>query len=225
MELRDRFGQLQKETFEAVSDAAQAGLTEVISRLARIAKECEAAIHVLDNLEVDLTRLRADVHQSLKDGAPGNEVSVERQIADPDYVSSPRVRARDARRQWILRMRTEASLELRQTAEVKFRTPLGKKVGIPYASEREEAPDRWFLGLPDEPFDIVVLLCATDSGELLDFTLPPEFVSQIWRSLSRDTRKHVKFHVARNGVNYGLHLGGGVSRQINQFRGQLAPLR
>jgi len=89
-------------------------------------------------------------------------------------------------------------------------------VGIPYASELEIRPDSWFLGLADEPFEFVVLLCETSSGQMLDFPLAPEFVKGIWSALSRSNGQ-VKFHVLRTGATYELRIPGGQLVPITQY--------
>jgi hypothetical protein len=100
----------------------------------------------------------------------------------------------------------------------RYRTPSGIEVGIAYASELKGKPDAWFLGLADERFDAVVLLCETESGQTLDFVLPPKFVAEIWSPalLSRNN-KQVKFHVFKRGSTYELQLRGGKMMPISQY--------
>ena len=88
---------------------------------------------------------------------------------------------------------------------------------MPYATELADLPDRWWLGLPDEHFDFIVLLCQTDSGERLDFVFPSDFVSEVWGSLSRDSKRHVKLNVFRSGVDYELRLKDGAGKKIRRF--------
>jgi hypothetical protein len=93
----------------------------------------------------------------------------------------------------------------------KFKTKSSRIVGVPYAREQS---DKWFLGLAEGEYDIVVLLCETESKEILDFILPPILVKKIWNVLTRSGGQ-VKFHVEKNGQNYMMRLPGGTVEPIN----------
>jgi hypothetical protein len=73
-----------------------------------------------------------------------------------------------------------------------------KTIGIPYASELRR-PNWWWLGIKERT-DFIVLLCKPHSGDLLDFVFPPDFIAQIWDSLSQDgVGNQFKFHVHKCG--------------------------
>jgi hypothetical protein len=93
-----------------------------------------------------------------------------------------------------------------------YKTHSGKIVGLPYARELpQKGPGRWFLGLPQQHFDFVVLLCETSQGELLDFVFPPDFVGEIWDSLSSAERGQgdVKFEAIRQPQDDKLAMKNG----------------
>ena len=77
------------------------------------------------------------------------------------------------------------------------------------------------MGLPDQHFDFVILLCQMDAATVFDFVFPVAFVSEIWDSLSRQYQRsecQVKFDVQRRGDDYGLTMTKGrVSEQIQRF--------
>ncbi len=108
-----------------------------------------------------------------------------------------------------------------------YKTQSGKIVGLPYARELpQKGPDRWFLGLPPQHFDFVVLLCETDKGELLDFVLPPDFVAEIWGSLSsaEQGKGDVKFEVLRQPQDDKLAMKNGRLKPVRRFLGRAEPL-
>jgi len=80
------------------------------------------------------------------------------------------------------------------------------------------------MGLPDQHFDFVVLLCQIDPARTLDFVFPATFVSEIWHSLSRQYQGNecqVKFDVRRRPNGYELTMPKGhPSKQIRPFLGQ-----
>ena len=48
-----------------------------------------------------------------------------------------------------------------------------------FANERPEAENKWFLGLPDEPTDVAVLLCKYFAGQRHDIVLPIETIASL----------------------------------------------
>jgi hypothetical protein len=104
-----------------------------------------------------------------------------------------------------------------------FKTLSGKRVGIAYASE--VLANKWWMGLPDEQFDIVILLCQTSSGETLDFVLPPNFVTRVWSRLTfSKAQRQREWHVVRSGPNYELDPKKALG-EITSYISRLDPLR
>ena len=221
MPVDNPFSRFRAEAFQRIGGAARAGKVEEVTRLAAIVKDCDAATALLHRLETEQQRISTALasQAQLSEKQSMSVAAVPSKYAMSPEIS-PRARAKDFRMKWI----ASAGLDLRRKGEVIFETVSGKKVGIPYARELEDHPDLWFLGLPDEDFDLVVLLCEAAHGEVLDFVLPTEFVRTIWRSLARDGNQHVKFHLTRTGENYALRLRGSILKEITGFLGRTSSL-
>ncbi|MCK4716198.1 MAG: hypothetical protein KAT54_05280 [Candidatus Marinimicrobia bacterium] len=65
-------------------------------------------------------------------------------------------------------------------------------IGIAYASERQKR--HWFLGLPKEEYDCIVLLCKHDKN-IARFIFDKHFVIKHFNNLSEDNKGQVKFNV------------------------------
>jgi hypothetical protein len=76
------------------------------------------------------------------------------------------------------------------------------------------------MGLPDERYDVVILLCATSSGETLDIVLPPNFVNRVWGGFSVSEKGQREWHVKRSGPNYELDP----KKQLGQIKPYLSRL-
>lgn len=223
MEITSKLKRLHDETLASIGRAAGRGITDEVIRLGRVAEQCRTALKKLQDLEAEVAAIEARLREAPGTGTNSLEgaPSVESSASVPGKLS-PRARAKQGRSAFLGKLRSQG-IQLRQLDELVFQTTSGKKVGMPYATELEDLPDRWFLGLPDERFDIVVLLCQDGSG-LHEFVFPSGFVSQIWHSLSRGkhgVKRGVKFNILRNGPNFELRLIGGVLKQINQFLGKV----
>jgi hypothetical protein len=113
----------------------------------------------------------------------------------------------------------------RATRRVEFQIGSGKIVGMPYAEEKLSRPNRWFLGLPDRHFDLVILLCESSDGKLLDFVLPSEFVSEIWDTLPLQySNTQRKFEVRMRETEYELRVNGRAAHRIRCFLENVAVL-
>jgi hypothetical protein len=82
------------------------------------------------------------------------------------------------------------------------------------------------MGLPNERYDVIVLLCKTSLGEILDFILPPDFVNRVWGrlTLSKKQSEQREWHVVRSGPNYEMEPKKKLG-QITMFLSRRDPLR
>jgi hypothetical protein len=98
-----------------------------------------------------------------------------------------------------------------------YQNEQGSRIGISFANERPEG-DKWWMGLPDEHYDVIVLLCRQSDGAILDFLLPQEFLGPHWKLFSRGGPDQVEFHLERKGSNFMLRVPGRQFQSINRFQ-------
>lgn len=92
------------------------------------------------------------------------------------------------------------------------------------ANELAERPGKWFLGLPDESTDVVVLLCRALDRSMHDLVLPLADLGDLWERLSR-SRGEVKFHVEQKGREFYLAVPRGESLVVTKYKANYLPLR
>jgi hypothetical protein len=222
MNYREKLVQLRTHAFRRTEEAAKKGNTAEVNRFGRMPKECEDAMELLENLESQIARIEADLRRTElqpRPDAPSVTNGVLHGSIRAKSTTSPRQKANQVRTKYVIDLSKNLDIQLQRRSEVIYQTQSGKTVAIPYATELTNLPDRWWLGLPDEHFHFIVLLCETRSDELLDFVLPSHFVSEIWNSLSRDSKLHVKLNVFRAGADFDLRLKDGVTKKIRRFLG------
>lgn len=209
----DVLGEIRLRLDKALED----GNFDEIVRLGRIAKDWEGLMgqerQILERKNGLLAALRRSDTQ--EHDRPENHKERE--------VISPQQRGNSARAAFVKHLASE-SITLSKVAAKRYRTHSGLEVGIAYARELSVKPDFWFLGLADEHFDFVVLLCETASGQTLEFVIPPQVVKEIWSLLSRSPGQ-VKFHVSRSGPTYELRIPGGSMRPINEYLGNKSVIK
>ncbi len=197
------------------------GKFDEIVRLGRIAKDWEGLSvqekQILERKNGLLAALRrSDVQEQ---GSPESHEEPQRERE----AISPQQRGNSARTAFVKRL-ASVNVSLTKVAAKRYRTRSGLEVGIAYARELSAKPDFWFLGLADEHFDLVVLLCETASSQTLEFVLPPQVVKEIWSILSRSPGQ-VKFHVSKSGPTYELRIPGGSMRPINEYLGNKSVIK
>ena len=222
MDLQERLSKLRTLAFQKIADSAKKGATNEVNKLGLIPKECERLMEMVRSIESQTATIESDLAQATTRQRGGRVASTNGQTTNSDYDhgnGSPRHKAKTIRMKYVNDLTEKSGIRLQRKTEVVYETASGKKVALPYATELTNLPDRWWLGLPDEHFDFVVLLCETNSGQLLDFVFPSHFVEEIWRLLSRDHKSHVKFNIFRGGSDYELRLRDGGAQKIRRFLG------
>ena len=127
--------------------------------------------------------------------------------------SSKQQRAEKIRTEYVKTL-GEKGIQLRPTtSQVIFLTETNKVVGIPSASETARGREGgWWMGLPNEYFDFIILLCQRKNDAPLDFVLPRSFFEVLWKDdlywQYQSSSWHVKFDVWRHEDDYQLKLKG-----------------
>ncbi len=122
------------------------------------------------------------------------------------------------------------AIQLDQVESVWAKTPTGLWVAIPFSTERR--PDRWFLGLPERDLlermhnggAVVVLLCQSKSGPILDFVIPPQKIKEIVPKLSKSAGQ-LKFNLKKVGQRYLLVMPGISPVDVSDYKGKVSILR
>ncbi len=187
-------------------EAMASGSYKEVQRLARIAEE----LNILEAKEKEIAQSRANLLSLLTTPL---EIETDEEI-------SARERGNKVREHFVCGILANKKIQLQRISSKKYRTLDNRLVGITYAKELDVRPSFWFLGLSDERLDYIILLCESsesNGAEIAALVLPPEFVQQIWKDLSR-SKGQVKFHVARTGyASFELSLPGSRRLNISQY--------
>jgi len=207
MDARARLTRLKDETLQAIGTAADAGSSDQILKLGGTLSDVEGLIRQYDQIE---TRLLALENGSTARSA---EPTAEPDDPHPQRVETARRRG-ERRRVEFLESLKARGIELRRQRGTIFKTASGNRVGIAFATEVN--PDRWFLGLQEDAFDLAVLLCETRGEHVRAVSLPATFFQQYGSTLSR-SRGQVKFNVTREGTHFFVSVPGIGSIGADQY--------
>jgi hypothetical protein len=208
------FDDLRDRAFQKMDAARKSGQVDEIIRYARIVQDIDAVIH---SSQTTLARVSELLSSDKRTGGAPEEIDGP---AQNSTALSRKARGTHRREGYARRLRSQG-VHLGKMRGAKYQTSSGRIVGIGYASEVQ--PDKWFMGLPDEPYDILILLCETSSGELLDFILPTEFVGGIWRRFTVSAKQR-KIHIQRHGDVYELEPKKGLG-PINEYLSRIEILK
>jgi len=216
----EKLAEVQASLLDEVVRAAQDGNVDAVEQLGRRAKECAALQEQAKDLKMQITRF---VEYSKERGL--GDHNVEATSNNGTVVSMPisaKREGKEAREQWVGE-RAAGGVQLTGHGK-RYQTVQAATVGIAFANELEGKPDKWFLGLRDEPTDVGVLLCKDQNGSVVDLVLPVNEIRAQWSSLSTSGGQ-IKFNIRREAGRFVLLIPGGRQVDVTQYRSSYGPLR
>lgn len=224
MDLISHLTGLKKKTMQKITEAAAATDTKQITFYGALANRIDQDERLVSEV---MTRAN-EYEKQLADPAATSLLSSILDEIKGSRSDSRKVRSNSGRedgaskRQAFIDAGIGRGYHLLPRGKTTFQTNKGHRLAIPFANEQR--PDRWFLGISDEMYDVVVLLCQETDGELFDFVIPREFLEKFWRTLSRSGGQ-VKLNVSRSGKSWFLLIPGDEPQVIDTFLGNYGPLR
>ena len=229
MELTSQLTSLKKKAMKKIGEAAEEHDTSRIRILSELADKVEEDMTHLAAIEERVNSYEKELARSTHlPSSPSKLKELLKDITENiKTVGSSRSQRKkmgqDARNRFV-ELGPKVGFRLIPLGGKTYRTASGKKVGITFANELEGKPDRWWLGIKDDHYDVVVLLCNQESGKMLHFALPYEYIEKIWPSLSRSAGE-VKFNVIREGETYSLLVPPQRRESISMFLSKYGPLK
>lgn len=224
MELATTLTGLKKKVMRKIADAAGAHDTKRVTSYSALANRIEDDERVLAEVMRRINVYEKEIAE------PTNAASL-REILDEIKTAKSRTRKDKSSmgkeegsitRNAFLDAGIDRGYRLIPRGKTVFETNKGHRVAIPFANEQR--PDRWFLGISDEKYDAVVLLCQEKEGSLFDFVIPRDFLEKFWKAFSRSGGQ-VKLNVSRNGKAWCLVVPGHETQAVGSFLGAYGPLR
>ena len=125
---------------------------------------------------------------------------------------------------WVDRLERQENVKLlrvEESGKSVFSTSLGGyRIGISFANEGEPG-GKWWLGLPEDGYDFLVLLCRTKDGRILDFIVPVREMGEdgLGGILSRSGGQY-KINVRSERDGYFLLIPNRGRKSIGEYLGR-----
>jgi hypothetical protein len=219
MDFQNRINQLKEQTLNNIQIAATKAETDTVITFTKLLEE--------------IKELEKNIYISLE--------SLERKISHPDQkdiglvpteayqTNGKTVSAKEKgriRRNNFINMLEELGISLSKVKGVKYRTQNGSLIGIASASEDIKRNNYWFLGLPKDEYDTIVLLCESSKSEVYNFILPKAFYKQNENNFSRDSNnEQVKFNISLRDGKFLMTIPYMEPVIINEYIDNFAALR
>lgn len=212
--VREQLEAHQAQLLTRISAAASAADTRTLLSLNDELRQTSALLGRMDDLGAEARAILGDASA----GTGNMAVPAEPRVAQENVAGRGHgVQIRSG----FLERCAKAGLVLRPYRGAIYSSASGRRIGIAVATERK--PNRWFLGLGEDDFDAAVLLCAPDSGKVIDLCLPRSFIAQHRRYFSRSGGQE-KFNVARRDGHTLLKIPSRPPERVDQFIGAIAGL-
>ncbi len=215
---------MKDEIIENIKIAAQQGEIKTISKWSKAAEQCESYIKEVANLNRRIAEFRNSFWSDTNKGnisLKTNSRISNNNISKPKL--SPKQQGAKMRSSWVQNL---ASKGIFLSGHGKrYSTERGKLVGIASANELNQAQllSKWFLGLKDEPIDVVVLLCSDLEGKLYDIVIPVISIEESWKKLSR-SKDQIKLHIQRRNGDFFLSVPRSDPIRVSKYIGNYQPL-
>lgn len=223
MGLSARLANLQAMILDQVASAASSRDLARVAQWSEAAKECDRLVNEARKLEAQTNAFEESVRRRLENPRPIHkmpELESRDKVAGSLSAKQEGVRARS---DWLKTVQSAASIRLTGSGK-RYRTARQLGVGIAFANELAERPRKWFLGLPDEQTDVVVLLCRALDRSMHDLVLPLADLGDLWKQLSR-SKGQVKFHVEQKDREFYLVVPRGEPLVVTKYKANYRPLQ
>ena len=217
MDIQTELQHTESLLFGQITSAASHHDVAGIAALSALAKECEM-------LKTDLTSLirRVEAVKSALNGSGASSTSTQKFTPSAEAPAlSGKAAGVQARNAWIAWLK-DGGIYLRRHGK-QYQTVQGQSVAVAFANELPKKENRWFLGLPDEPTDIVVLLCKSLAGQFHEIVLPVSYVRKVWHLLSRG-EYGLKLHIRKDAGRF-FQLVAGNELDVTKHVANYEPLR
>jgi len=200
MDLQFRINQIKNERLRKIKEAATNSDTDSIISNSKILEEVERLEKKLNEISNTLDNLESYTF----------EITNEKNIEEVSAKERGNIR----RNEFIEKIKT-IGINLIQKRGVIYKINDGRLIGIASASER--IPNKWFLGLPGNNYDHVVLLCENSKKEVLSFILSKDFYKKYENNLSSDSNGQIKFNIYLRNGKYQINIPQTGNINIDEF--------
>lgn len=196
MILESRIKKLKDSALKKVEDAAKIGDTSAVVSSSKIVEQIDDAERKYEHLVSSLDRIERALNQN------GASIDFSLLSSTPEDKKLSYKKKGELRRKLFVERLLQSGINVVQVKGVVYKINDRQFIGVASAYENKNIPNRWFLGLPPENFDTIVLLCERKNGEVLRFIFSRDFFQKYKSHLSTDDRGQTKFNVAQRNTDY-----------------------
>ena len=196
MDLSTEISNLKTQLMSKVSSCAASGNTDGVIYNSKLIEELKEISKSYSYLETKVLKLKESF---TTESSP----VVQRSHGRTADVISAKAKGEERRKIFIQRAEMKG-ITLNQIRGVRYNSKNHNLIGI--ASASEVTPNHWFMGLPPEQYDTVVLLCENDKGNVITFIPPKDFIQKYFNHFSRDKKGQIKFNINKKFDKYLMSI-------------------
>jgi hypothetical protein len=199
MSIKNEIEALKTKALQRIGAAAKTGNTRVIIGATRIVQVADRLIKTFDELVSEKEGLEMDFE--------GLEHSKDVEISIPSGTKmSPRMRGR-LMKEAVINDLKEHGITLSFSKDSILLTEKGERVGVAYSSEH--LPGRWWLGIKNDNYKAILLICERDTGGIVRLVLPGDFWDSHVENLKENKNGRSMIHILyKSGVYHWMEANG-----------------
>ena len=215
MNLKSQIIGLKEDLIVKIRESALNAETYQIVSHSKVLEETENLLRQYEGLERKFKNLknrsfRPNIYLSSHKSDKSDSITV-----IDDNIQSAKEKGEQRRQKIIKEIYEKYGEELFQIKGVKYRSSKYNLIGIASASER--SPNRWFLGLPPDEYEIIIFICEKRSGRMFQFILEHNFVSKYLPYFYRGSDGQIKFNLTKKGENFYIQMKESNQQKISHM--------
>ncbi|MFP4548744.1 MAG: hypothetical protein ACLFQM_11490 [Fidelibacterota bacterium] len=204
MQLLSEINQLKNKLLKSISENAQNGNTEETVKFSKILQELNEIESSYDYIEKKFINLKK-MHDNptYDDSSNQTNQNTNHIWNNKNKNLSPKAKGKLKRQNFVKRAKEEG-VTLYHKKSVKYFSQKNDLIGIATATER--ASNRWFLGLPKDDYDCIVLICEDKKEITTTFILPRIFTSKYNDMFSYDKKNQIKLNIIKSNNQFYISM-------------------
>lgn len=206
---------LESRLFRTIEKSAAAGEGEKVVALSGLLEEMNSIQKSVRSLKSKVDTLSKKIREAIDPLDKGEAENPGMTAQENPAELSPYQKGEIRRKNFLAEIK-RLGIRLKHQSGVKYHRMDGRLIGIASATESDK--ERWFLGLPQENYASIVLLCEDSEGIVSPIIMPAGFIEDHKNYFSRSQDGgEIKFNIRKEFGRWMISIPGRGSEDVGKM--------